>query len=78
MCNILITADLLDDVGVSGGKLYDGVARGSESISLLAGEEIVALPVVGQGEEGAEASESGISILFRVRISIEFVAYRYM
>jgi hypothetical protein len=62
MCNILISADLLDDVCVSGGELYDRVTRGSESVSLLAGKEIVALPVVCQGEEGVEASKGGISI----------------
>lgn len=63
MCHILISANLLDDVCISGGKLYDSVTRGSESISLLAGEEIVALPVVGQGEEGAKTSAArGISM----------------
>lgn len=62
MCNILIRADLIDNVCISGGKLYDSVTRGSESISLLAGKEIVALPVLGQGEEGAKASKGGISV----------------
>jgi hypothetical protein len=79
MCNVLIRADLLDDVCVSGGKLYDRVTRGSESISLLVGKEVVALPVAGQCEEGVKASEGGISIEYpEYGRSIGFVAYRYM
>jgi hypothetical protein len=79
MCNVLIGTNTLNNVCISGGKLYDSIARCSESISLLAGEDIVALPVVGQGEECVDAPAKGISIKYtEYERLIGFAPYRYM
>lgn len=52
----LVATDLLDNILVLGGKLDDCGARRAEGADLLAGEDIVALPVSGLGKVGADAS----------------------
>lgn len=55
----LVGAHLADEVLVAGGELEDGAARGAERVHLLAVEDVVVLPVLGGGEEGADASSLG-------------------
>lgn len=47
---------LLDELAVARGELEDGIARGAESVDLLAGKQVVALPVCAEREEGANAA----------------------
>ena len=49
-------ADLGDQVLVTGGQLEDGRARGPEGLDLLAGEDVVVLPVRREAEGGAYPS----------------------
>lgn len=49
-------AELGDQILVAGGELEDGGAGGAEGLYLLAGEDVVVLPVVGELEEGADAA----------------------
>lgn len=53
--SLVVALELLDELLVAGGKLNDSIAGGAESVQLLAGEDVIALPVLGQGEEGADA-----------------------
>lgn len=49
-------AELGDEVLVAGGELDDGGAGGAEGLDLLAGEDVVVLPVGGEGEGSADAA----------------------
>lgn len=50
---VLVSLELLDELLVLGGQLDDSLARGAEGVELLAGKDVVVLPVGGQAEEGA-------------------------
>jgi hypothetical protein len=49
--------DLLQKAPIPGGKLEDGWAGRAEGPDLLAGEDVVVFPVLGEGEGGADAPE---------------------
>ena len=52
---ILIGLERLDKLPVARGQLENSLARGAEGVDLLAGKDVITLPVLGEAEEGAYA-----------------------
>lgn len=52
---LIFVLELLNELLVASGKLDDSIAGSTEGVQLLTGEDVVGLPVLGQGEESADA-----------------------